>query len=113
MAPGIEQSQLPFTGSRVQVRDPAHHEPAGHLFGFLPGAERCEGNLGDFGTDEHTSGVAGAFKRGARVSDQPVGTAGRVRRTLGQLLGQRTTGGQSAVDAVASRAFVPRIQEYP
>lgn len=55
--PHVEQSALPRVGFRVQVRDAAHDKPAGYPFGFLPGAERGEGDLGELGAVDPPAGL--------------------------------------------------------
>ena len=46
--PGVEQCRL-LRLCRVQVGDPADHQPSRDAFGFLAGAERGEVDLGDLG----------------------------------------------------------------
>ena len=47
--PQVEQTGLLCWLFGVEVRDPADHQPTGHLLRLGPGSERCEGDLGDLG----------------------------------------------------------------
>jgi hypothetical protein len=54
MAPLLEQRAL--AGHCVQVGDPAHHQPPGHLVGRAFGGERDEVDLGHLGSGDPPAG---------------------------------------------------------
>jgi hypothetical protein len=56
-APGVEEGVLSVFVARVEVGDPADHEPPGDLLGGLLRGERGEGNLGDLGAGNPCLGL--------------------------------------------------------
>lgn len=54
--PGVEKRRL-VDVLRVQIRDPADHEPSVDSFGLVPGTERGEGDLGNLGVGDPLPGV--------------------------------------------------------